>query len=91
MTIYTTQQEPLKTKLVQGNVTVYNLKTGAADSCAPVDARERVARGGWSFTAPFTIEPQDLVTGSPFDVPEEDEPFIPDETDPPKRAKKKGR
>lgn len=83
MTIYTTQQETVRTKPVQGNVTVYNLMTGAADTCAPIDARERVSRGGWSFDPP-AMEPAQEDEQSMDD-------FVPDETVPPKRKNKKGR
>lgn len=93
MTIYTTQQEPVDTKPVQGNVTVYNLMTGEASICAPIDARERVSRGGWSFD-PLTMEPElpeVEVSVSGESVAGTIEEFVPDETIPPKRSRKKGR
>lgn len=38
-----------------GRVTIYNLETGEASACQPVDARERLARGGWSLE-PVAVE-----------------------------------
>jgi len=92
MTTYTTQQKPLKTSPKQGSVTVYNLITGDAETCAPIDARERVSRGGWSFE-PLAMEPElpaveVSVEGEPVESARK---FTPDETTPPKREKKKGR
>jgi hypothetical protein len=52
-TIYTAQGEPLKQAPIgDGRVTVYNVKTGEAETCHAIDAKERVNTGGWSYEEP---------------------------------------
>lgn len=43
-------------------VTVYNLDTGQRIQLWPIDARELVARGGWSLAVPSPPAPAELQT-----------------------------
>lgn len=53
-TILSSQGEPIGQArgLNGGKLTVYNLKTGEASECHPVDARERIATGDWVYDMP---------------------------------------
>lgn len=48
--ITTAQGVPIKkAPLKDGKLTVYNLKTGEEARCHAIDAKERIAAGGWSY------------------------------------------
>lgn len=53
-------------------VTLYNLKTGEAHSFHPVDARECLARGGWSEQPPRKAKkvPSGNATSGPSVIPD---------------------
>lgn len=53
-------------------VTLYNLKTGEARSFHPIDARECLARGGWSEQPPRKIKkiPSGISLNSALPTPE---------------------
>jgi len=51
--VFTAQGKPIDPKKkfrgITGRVTVYNLATGKADTCHPIDAKERIQMGDWSY------------------------------------------
>lgn len=59
-TVRTTQGgliDPDKTRSVAGKVTIYNVETGIAARRHPIDAKEQVKSGRWSYE-PVTIKPE---------------------------------
>lgn len=49
----TGQGEPIKKAPIKdGRIAVYDIKTGKQEVVHAIDAKERVATGDWSYTAP---------------------------------------
>ena len=60
---------------------VYNVKTGEAVRCWPIDGREMVASGEWSWTKPAAIVPISA-PASMDDPPVEEAPPLPESLNP---------